>query len=473
MFNIYVHILNKMSKKINQTKQTKQPKESRESKEIKEIQYSLSNEFKPELEDKYWDKIDGDKDIFKYNKTIPEVVYNITQNLIDKAKSLTANISEDNNDDYNIYRFYKIYETDTISNIFYSRTSIETTIINDIINHNLGKNKLSDFKNLLDIKYKLLECYKVNKEIKSIKKEFDIIKDKLKESNNIIDIKKTTKTNKKDDTSKENTTNTSDNIIDKYKSFVNKFINKTVDKQKYYIYKLVDQKNETQIYIHGSYNKLKKRDIEELIDTYCIDFESGKIKSELLKEIEIYSELEGKIAVDEEIKNNYSIKNSYGLSQDNSKGMNKYYNIVNFNEFNQNELFMIIQQDKINHIKKEKIEKGFIGSINIKNNRYIFSDYNNTIYNKLQYFYSMRKHCEHQYDRLIDLLKITNLEDIKIEILEKNIELNDLEMSLIKYLNLYDKDILLNYNDDYYAKPEDIKKLNNTLYSFRFAKNKK
>lgn len=454
MFNIYVHILNKMSKMSKKIKQTKQ------SKKPKEIKYSISNEFKPESEEKYWDKIDGDKDILKYIKTMPEVEYNITQNLIDKAKPLTINISEDNNDDYNIIRFYKIYETDTISNIFYSRTSIETTIINDLINHNLGKNKLTDFKNLLDIKYKLLECYKVNKEIKSIKKEFDIIKDKLKESNNIIDIKKPIKTNKKDDKSKDNTTKTQDNIIDKYKNFINKFINKTVDKQKYYIYKLIDQKNEAQIYIHGSYNKLKKREIEGIIDKYYIDFESGKIKSELLKEIEIYSELEGKIVVDEEIKNNDSIKTR----------MNKYYNIINFNEFNQNELFMMIQQDKINHIKKEKIEKGFIGSINIKNNRYIFGDYNNTIYSKLQYFYSMRKHCEQQYERLIELLKITNLEDIKIEILEKNIELNDLEMSLIKYLNYYDKDVILNYNDDYYAKPEDIKKLNNLLYILKNAK---
>ena len=130
----------------------------------------------------------------------------------------------------------------------------------------------------------------------------------------------------------------------------------------------------------------------------------------------------------------------------------------------------MIQQDKINHIKKEKIENGFIGSINIKNNKYIFSDYNNTIYNKLQYFYSMKKHNEHQYDKLIELLKITNLEDIKIEILEKNIELDGLEMCLIKYLNLYDKDVLLNYNDEYYAKPEDIKKLNNLLYILKNAK---
>jgi hypothetical protein len=39
----------------------------------------------------------------------------------------------------------------------------------------------------------------------------------------------------------------------------------------------------------------------------------------------------------------------------------------------------------------------------------------------------------------IKLLKITNLEDIKIEILEKNIELDRLEMSMIKHLNLYEK----------------------------------
>lgn len=110
------------------------------------------------------------------------------------------------------------------------------------------------------------------------------------------------------------------------------------------MYKLTDQKNESQIYIHGSYNKLKKRDIDILIDNYCINFESGKIKADIIKEIEIYSELEGKITVDEEIKNNDTIKN----------GMNKYYNIVNFNEFNENELFMLIQQDKIKYMKQKK-----------------------------------------------------------------------------------------------------------------------
>jgi len=41
-----------MSKKI------KQPKQSKETKQLEEIKYSITNEFIPELDDKYWDKID-------------------------------------------------------------------------------------------------------------------------------------------------------------------------------------------------------------------------------------------------------------------------------------------------------------------------------------------------------------------------------------------------------------------------------
>jgi len=344
-------------------------------------------------------------------------------------------------------------------NIFYSRPSIEITILNDLINHNKGHKKLIDFKILLDIKYKLLAIYKVKKNTNT-KKEFDEIKQKLRDENEIIDITKIKKQNKDTDNKTEKVKSPND-ILDKYKNFINKFINKTQIKQKYYIYKLVDQKNESQIYIHGSYNKLKKREIDELIDKYCLDFESGKIKAEIIKEIEIYSELEGKIAVDEEIKNNYST---------NSFGMNKYYNIVNFNEFNQNELFMLIQQDKIKYITHKLINSYYIASINIKDKKYIFSDNNNTVYDKLNYFYCMIRHNKTEYDKLIELLKITPLEEIKIELLEKNIDKIEIDHKLLYYMNQYDRDILLNYNDDYYAKPEDIKKLNSLLYILKNTK---
>jgi len=421
--------------------------------------YNTTNEFKPDLDDKYWDKINEEKIIYKYNNDIPEIIYTITQKLIDKANSSKDALSDDNQNEYNIYKFYKIYESenDINADIFYSRVSIEIIILNDLINHNQGKKKLENFKNLLDIKYKLLAIYKVKKNT-NIKKEFDTIKDTLRNENEIIDItkiKKTTKEQKQNN--KTEKVKTSEDILDKYKNFINKFIDKTQDKQKYYIYKLIDQKNESQIYIHGSYNKLKKRDIDILIENNCIDFESGKIKADIIKEIEIYSELEGKIIVDEEIKNNNSIKN-------------KYYNIVNFNEFNENELFMLIQQDKIKYMKQIKIEGNYIASINIKDKKYIFSDNNNSVYDKLNYFYYMRRHNNTKYDKLIELLKITPIEDIKIELLEKNVEAKDVDNKLMYYMNHYDRDILLNYNDDYYAKPEELKKLNSLLYILKNAK---
>ena len=183
------------------------------SKKIKQLKYSVSKEFKPELDDKYWDKINNDKDIYKYNNNIPDVIYTITQNLIDKANTIKDNISDDNTNEYNIYKFYKIYESenDVNADIFYSRPSIEITILNDLINHNKGQKKLLDFKNLLDIKYKLLVIYKVKKNTNT-KKEFDEIKEKLRKENEIIDItkiKKPTKEQKQD--------NNADNKTEKVK----------------------------------------------------------------------------------------------------------------------------------------------------------------------------------------------------------------------------------------------------------------
>ena len=51
-----------------------------------------------------------------------------------------------------------------------------------------------------------------------------------------------------------------------------------------------------------------------------------------------------------------------------------------------------------------------------------------------------------------------------MEILKKD----NLDNKVIEYLNYYDKDILLNYNEDYYATPSDIK----NVKSIMFAKKK-
>lgn len=42
--------------------------------------YTTANEFKPDLNDKYWDKINEEKNIYKYNNVLPEIIYTITQN---------------------------------------------------------------------------------------------------------------------------------------------------------------------------------------------------------------------------------------------------------------------------------------------------------------------------------------------------------------------------------------------------------
>ncbi len=417
---------------------------------------NITMQFKPDEDEKYWDKTDNNE-IFKYNKPIEDIEFSITQKMIDDTKTLKDSLNYDNKTEYNICKYYKLYDVEDKMDacIMCSRVPIEITIMNELINlNNRGTGKFTQCS-LLNIRYKLLEVYKVKKGL-FFKTDFDKIKLRLEEENNIvrIDNKRKNKAgpNKKKDSSGQAESNISSTLmIDKYKYYINKLVDKTKDKHNYYIYKLVDEKY---IYVCGGYNKLKKRDIDEFIENNCINFE-GKVKAEIIKQIEIHSELEGKIIVDDEIKNSDSIKN----------GLNRYYNIFNEIKFNSDEIFMMIQREKINNIKTIKIDGGFIASININEKRYIFSDLNNSIYNMLDYFYLMRKHNMKEYDKIIELLKITKFEDIKIELLEKNIQECDLGKKIIEHINYYDKDILLNYNEEYYATPEDIKNVKNIVFA--------
>lgn len=446
---------------------------------------TLSNEWNPEDKNTNWTKEKTNKNFeyFKYNSDISNIVYAITTELIDKAKKIQdVTIQEKDKDkdidtEYYFYKFYKVYDFVDTTNceIIYSRLPIEKIILNDIVNHNKPDSRLSRFIDLTKVKYKVLSCYKVNKDV-SLVKELNDIKKKLKEENNILDlttikvkkIDKDTKENKdaKDPKDPKDTKDNIETIIEKSKIFLNKIVNKTVEPKLYYIYKLKDQTNiqqqDSTQYILGSFEKLKKRDIDIFVDNNCITFESGKIKSEIIKEVKVHSEVEGKILVDEEINKNNSIKS----------GLNRYYNIIS-NGFNQDELFMLVQHEKLSSIFKDNIIKeGFIASINIDDKIYIFSGYNTYIQYKLNEFYHMKRHCEYRYKKIIDLLKVTKIEDIKINLLEKNIDSNLLDLRLLYHLNQYDKDLLLNYNDEFFAKPEDVKKVNSLFYSMKFSKKK-
>jgi hypothetical protein len=160
------------------------------------ISYTLSNEWEPEYKDTNWTKEKTNKNFeyFKYTSNIPDIVYGITTELIDKAKKIQETIiqekdkDKDKDKEYYFYKFYKLYDfvDNTNCEIIYSRLPIEKIILNDIVNHSKPESRLSRFIDLTKVVYKVLSCYKVNKDV-SLVKELNDIKKKLKEENNILD----------------------------------------------------------------------------------------------------------------------------------------------------------------------------------------------------------------------------------------------------------------------------------------------
>ena len=165
------------------------------SKKQKSQIISISNEWNPDEKDINWTKEKTNKkfEYFKYKSDIPDIVYSITTETIDKAKKIQEQPIQEKDKDkdtqYYFYKFYKLYDfvDNTNCEIIYSRISIEKIILNDILNHNKPESRLSRFKDLTKVKYKLLCCYKVNKDV-SLVKELNDIKKKLKEENNILDL---------------------------------------------------------------------------------------------------------------------------------------------------------------------------------------------------------------------------------------------------------------------------------------------
>jgi len=93
-----------------------------------------------EKDDKCWDKT-SNKEILKYNQPIKHIEYSITQKFIDDSKILDKIVTYDNKHEYNLVKYYLTYDTKNKMNpyITCSRTPIETTIMNDLININIKK----------------------------------------------------------------------------------------------------------------------------------------------------------------------------------------------------------------------------------------------------------------------------------------------------------------------------------------------
>jgi len=404
------------------------------------------------LDDTKWIRYTSDKikdsKLFMYNDEIKDNEFKISQEHITKAKSLDKTIFNDDEDIIYLYKFYKIYD-DTNVIISYTRYNMEIAIINDLINlynDNQKYKKLECFKNIENVKYKLLNIYKASKD-DNVAKELREIKVKIDNDNNVS----VNKENKK--------------INEDYFDYINDLF-KTDNKVTYYIQKIYDPVFDTEIYICGSFNKLKQLEIKEYLKNNNIEFKNKKLKVEVIKEVEINNELAGLIKIDEYIK----------LYDTINKGLNKKLNIIDKFD-NKEELFMIIQESKLINGKINLggcQDNNCIASIDIGNYKYIFMSDEDIDYNLfLRELYNMRRHCFKQYEKLVNLLKVTQLEDIKINTLEYVKDKKELRLKFYYHINNYKKEQILNYYDfdDSYMTKDEFKieknKINNYMFSFR------
>lgn len=382
-------------------------------------------EWIPEMNSQLWKKYD---DIDVYIGDLPNINYTITDNSIKFVGKLNNidGLKTTSDHKYDIYKFYSSGN----SNISYTKNTLNNCILIDMYYKKLNN------QNIDMIDYKLLGCYRALKNT-NVKKIFDKIK-KIYEKQDNISI----------------------DICEKYLlSLINK---KDQETKTYYVYKIYSKNDEDNLYIFGSFDDMKIKKATEYVNNMCIEFVDKFLKLEKINEHKIYVETQGLLIVDKEIQKNNTIKN----------GKNKFYNIYKENitvvEM-EKIIFMNIQCD----IMMEKLENfdcgnsGYIASINFKNNTYIFFGNNKPINQLIRLLYITPEYCENV--KLADLLSKTKFNDINIKLLEKNIDENQLDYRFMYYLNKYDKEYLLNNDENNYVKKNEFNKEINNIKSLQYA----
>jgi hypothetical protein len=386
----------------------------------------LDDEWIPKMNDKNWKEVKINNNMYYSYDKLPKIELFVTEKMINLMKRYVelrelydVKKKYEKKEDYedNIYKIIKFYD-DKTSFISYTRGTVENALKSNIIAYLLksGSNKKFEmFSNIDDIKVKLVGCYKgnlSNKELENIK-------------NIYLDEKKDISNN---------------DIYVLYSYEIQKLITpdlvKNIKNNKYHIYRIYKKTNELQQYIFGSFEVYKNKDIDFIIDKYSLFFDKGTILIESLEQIECRLEVEGLIKVDEYIFKKNSIE----------KGLNRCYNIIN-SKYKNNDLknikssvFLIVQNNIMNILfednnKYNKI-KGYIGCIEDDlGKKYLFSGKNLSLKSKLDYFYSLENICETSHKKLIDMLKIVKFDKLKIYIIEKYIEDEELDKKLNFYIN--------------------------------------
>lgn len=414
-------------------------------------------------DEKAWDKVPSKytSTLYHYNKAIPKLELCVTKEKIEIAKKMNEppKYKELLDDEFEIYKVYKIYDIDeTINPICsYTRNTLENALLSDLmyLYKNDKKNgKLTPFiNNIENMRYKLLDCYKAQgsiiKDMISIKQNFDDTFENIEVKTKSI-------------------VNETGSIFDIYKKTINSLLSdyekSKLKKKKYYIYTIFDKNDDEKKFIIGVDYILKKDNIlNDVCKKYDFTIAEKKININMLEEFDCYLKCECDLKVDEYIKQHDTINN--GLNKFYTLIKDKYitytkYDIVNI----KNDIFINVQKNiMINMIEtkyKKNEDNGFIACIENSNEKYIVSGYNVSLMNRLYYLYTIDN---------IDILKKNKFIDLKIYYLEKHIEKDIIDIQYEYYKKQFD----IKCDELNSDKIElQIKELEKKIWSSRYVKKK-
>lgn len=395
---------------------------------------------------KYFDK---SKDYYYEYNNCPRIKYISSEELINQLirckeiKEYLQNFKPnypDIKDNRIIYKILKITSGD-FTFITCTKQSIETAFKSNLLYRLIYDYDENDkiwkgIINMKEVTCEILGCLKGNlkpTDIEKIKKSLDTDKNKL-------EYKKYQK------------------II---LNMIPKDIDKTIKRKLYYIYKIKDTKTH---FIFGSYDLLNSKNIKNICKKFNLTFEE-KCNIEQIDKRECLFECEGLCKVDEHIIQNNSL----------NCGLNRCFNLIlplNDEKEKENDIliketiFMHIQSEIMKNNYKDPLQKDigcYIALISNNKNSFIFYETTKTLKDKLTYYYSLRK--EYSNEKIIGILSTTPFEELKINVLERNININRLEEQYyfyIRQMGIYNK------NDD---DKKDNKNMR-TRYAMNYYANK-
>ena len=210
---------------------------------------------------------------------------------------------------------------------------------------------------------------------------------------------------------------------------------------------------------------MKNQEIEQYIDDNCIEFYDNKLKVEILEEKEVSTEVEGLISIDKIINDkNFKLANNYKLLN--------YLNVStgNDNDIIKKRIFMMIQCECMEKDMSEvKFGDNFyvacIGNKKVTDNdkKFVFTGKQYVVH-KIREFYQSFNYN----DKLTDFFSTVAWKDIEIRCIKKNINECDIEYEKLRVINNFDRDILMNFdNDDEYATKKELAKMKSLCFMMR------